>query len=304
MLDRAVVLSSSLRISALLALLAAAPACSEAPELEGAQLAQLECAPAGLDGCSSCATDQGPLTVCERPGAGKVDGQGCVGDVNADGKVSFADLQEILGAWGSHRDDPGYTAARDVNDDGVVNHKDFGAVIGNLGCKGAPPTEPVPAPATAPELLPAELRSPAERPAEWTQIEDSTLALINERRAAGATCGDTWYPPVGPLALQQQIRAAAREHSADMAEHGYFSHIDLEGNAPMDRMLEAGFSGMAFGENIAAGQPTPAVVVDAWMNSPGHCENIMSPLFTLSGVGYVAAPTSVYRHFWTQNFGG
>ena len=68
-------------------------------------------------------------------------------------------------------------------------------------------------------------------------------------------------------------------------------------------MERAGYSFQAAGENIAAGQTTPQEVVDGWMQSPGHCSNIMSPSFTEIGVGYVLAPQGQLPHYWTQTFG-
>jgi uncharacterized protein YkwD len=49
------------------------------------------------------------------------------------------------------------------------------------------------------------------------------------------------------------------------------------------------------GENIAKGQRSPQEVMDAWMNSQGHRENILSPNFTMIGVGY-------YNGYWVQEF--
>jgi len=65
-------------------------------------------------------------------------------------------------------------------------------------------------------------------------------------------------------------------------------------------LRQFGISWRAWGENIAAGQRTPEIVVDAWMNSPGHRANILSPNFSKIGVGYVT--NSSGRPYWTQIF--
>ena len=57
------------------------------------------------------------------------------------------------------------------------------------------------------------------------------------------------------------------------------------------------------GENIAAGYPTPADVVEGWMNSQGHRENILTPNFKHLGVGYVTK-NSGYFWYWSQMFIG
>ena len=68
-------------------------------------------------------------------------------------------------------------------------------------------------------------------------------------------------------------------------------------------MTKAGYTWSAAGENIAAGQTTPSAVVTSWMNSSGHCNNIMSPSFKHLGVGYYYGSASTYKHYWTQDFG-
>jgi uncharacterized protein YkwD len=89
-----------------------------------------------------------------------------------------------------------------------------------------------------------------------------------------------------------------------MATRNYFSHESPEGVTPVDRMREGGFRGCATGENIAAGQPNPELVVQGWLESPGHCANIREPRFNRIGVGYQPMPSNHFAHFWVQNFGG
>lgn len=57
---------------------------------------------------------------------------------------------------------------------------------------------------------------------------------------------------------------------------------------------------MTVGENIAAGQQTPAEVMNAWMNSQGHRENIMNSSFGQIGVGVVKGGS--YGIYWVQMF--
>ncbi|MGE5836219.1 MAG: CAP domain-containing protein [Acidobacteriota bacterium] len=136
-------------------------------------------------------------------------------------------------------------------------------------------------------------------------LEDQVFALINQRRAAGATCGGTPYPPVPALAMNSSLRTAARLHSQDMAANNYFSHTSLDGTTFDQRIRNAGYAGsFPWGENIAAGPSTAEAVVDGWMASPGHCANIMSPSFRATGIGYGFGASAAYRHYWTQTFGG
>lgn len=128
---------------------------------------------------------------------------------------------------------------------------------------------------------------------------------MNQRRAAGATCGGTTYGPAPALAVSATLRVAARSHSEEMATHNYFSHTSYDGRTFSQRISAAGYTGASpWGENIAAGQSSPAAVVNGWMNSTGHCANIMNPSYRAIGVGYGYRAASNYGHYWTQDFGG
>ncbi|CAM4508099.1 CAP domain-containing protein [Corallococcus exiguus] len=137
----------------------------------------------------------------------------------------------------------------------------------------------------------------------WVQFETDVLNLINQRRAAGATCGGVVKPAVGALTTNDKLRCAARKHSKDMGTNNFFSHTGSNGSTPWQRMASAGYSYRTAAENIAAGYGTAQAVVDGWMASTGHCNNIMNGALKQSGIGYFNAPSSTYRAYWTQDFG-
>jgi uncharacterized protein YkwD len=139
--------------------------------------------------------------------------------------------------------------------------------------------------------------------ASWTSFENEVLTLVNQRRAAGATCGGVYKPPVPAVTLDTRLRCAARRHSMDMGTQNFFAHNSLDGTTPWQRMTNAGYAWRTAGENIAAGQATPSAVMTSWMNSTGHCNNIMNGSFKHLGVGYYYGSTSTYKHYWTQDFG-
>jgi uncharacterized protein YkwD len=140
-------------------------------------------------------------------------------------------------------------------------------------------------------------------PPTWSDLEWQVLDLTNARRAKGATCDTDTFGPAGPLEMDEVIRVAARLHSQDMGQQNYFEHDSLDGRTFDQRMSMAGFDGPSpWGENIAAGQPTAADVVEGWMNSPGHCRNIMSPDYHVIGIGYAFVEGSDFGHYWTQDF--
>jgi uncharacterized protein YkwD len=148
-----------------------------------------------------------------------------------------------------------------------------------------------------------DCRNPATWPADWTAYEDEVLALINQQRAAGATCGTTVKPPVGPLVMNAELREAVRCHSLDMGTRGYFSHVTPEGVDPWQRIAQAGYTASPTGENIAAGYGTPAAAVQGWVTSEGHCNNLMAAGSNETGIGYASVTGSPYRAYWTQAFG-
>lgn len=102
------------------------------------------------------------------------------------------------------------------------------------------------------------------------------------------------------LTVNDRLVAAARAHSADMAERDYFDHSSPEGDGPGDRAAEAGYDAWG-GENIAFGYPTAQAVVDAWMDSAGHRANILNCGFVAIGVGAIADDDGAI--YWTQTFG-
>jgi uncharacterized protein YkwD len=131
------------------------------------------------------------------------------------------------------------------------------------------------------------------------------LALVNQHRVAGATCGDRGrFAPVSALVWNDALTSASLVHSDDMVAANFFSHTGSDGRSAGQRMTAAGYVWRTWGENIAAGQPTVASVVAGWMNSPGHCANLMNANFRDIGVACVAGSSgNPYRTYWTQNFG-
>ncbi len=114
------------------------------------------------------------------------------------------------------------------------------------------------------------------------------VSLVNkERKKAG----------LKPLVIHTNLTKMAVAKAKDMNTNKYFSHTSPTYGSPFDMMKKFGITFNYAGENIAKGQKTPAEVVKAWMNSPGHRANIMNKNFTLIGVGYV-------NGYWAQAFVG
>jgi uncharacterized protein YkwD len=88
-----------------------------------------------------------------------------------------------------------------------------------------------------------------------------------------------------------------------MANGSYFSHQDPNGDVARDRARAAGYNGRQVGENIASGQGSPDKAMQGWLASPGHCANLMNPMFTQVGAAYGTNPNSKAGVYWTMMFG-
>jgi len=141
-------------------------------------------------------------------------------------------------------------------------------------------------------------------PAEWTRFENEVLEIANEYRVQGYDCRTGGqFPAALPLTSNEALRCAARRHSLDMIERNFFDHVNPDGEAPDVRVGRTSYPARGVGENIAAGQARPRAVVEGWMNSDGHCANMMNGLFEELGTGYAKDETTRFNHFWTQVFG-
>ena len=125
-------------------------------------------------------------------------------------------------------------------------------------------------------------------------------ALVNAARARARQCGTEDFEAVPPLAWDARLADAAEDHSRDMAGNDFFSHSGSDGSSVGMRATAAGFSWSTVGENIAAGQRSAAEAVDGWIESPGHCRNIMNPRFASLGMACVSDPGATYGTYWTQ----
>ena len=135
------------------------------------------------------------------------------------------------------------------------------------------------------------------------QVTQRVLELANEARAHARRCGSKSFAAVPPLTLAPKLTRAAREHSKDMAKHNEFEHQGSDGSSPPDRATRAGYVWRTVGENIAAGATSADEVMEGWLASPGHCENLMDPRFTETGIGYAVDARSESGVYWTQMFG-
>lgn len=97
---------------------------------------------------------------------------------------------------------------------------------------------------------------------------DQLLALTNEKRIENG---------LSPLTLNNQLSVAASSKADDMFIKNYWSHNSPDGTSPWDFIKGAGYTYTYAGENLARGFDNPSDVVNAWMASPEHRKNMLSP---------------------------
>lgn len=119
------------------------------------------------------------------------------------------------------------------------------------------------------------------------------LARINSERATAGRA---------PVTLCTTLMTAAQRHSDDQAANSRMSHTGSNGSTLSQRAEAAGYrnwTGLA--ENVAAGQSTVTIVMNAWMGSTGHRNNLLSATYQHVGLG--RAPSGSGSLYWTQKFG-
>lgn len=133
-------------------------------------------------------------------------------------------------------------------------------------------------------------------------LASRVLELVNEARVRGSRCGERSFAPAPPVRLSGTLAGVAFGHAVDMAEHNYFEHEDRAGHSPADRVRAVGYKEKLVGENIAYGPKSADEVVQGWLDSPGHCENIMDPRFAEMGIAYAPGHASKHGLYWVQLF--
>jgi uncharacterized protein YkwD len=135
-------------------------------------------------------------------------------------------------------------------------------------------------------------RKSEDRPSPATdglrqRSELQMLGMINADRTAPSTLEET-KGLARPLQWDDKLAEVARQHSEDMAQHGFFSHTGSDGSDPALRASKAGIPWRCTGENIAKVSDV-AQAEKLFMDEPkfqqNHRANILKPEYTRAGVG-------------------
>ncbi|MEM1335937.1 MAG: CAP domain-containing protein [Actinomycetota bacterium] len=147
------------------------------------------------------------------------------------------------------------------------------------------------APAPAPAPTPAPAPVPAPSVVALDPLLVTVLELTNAERAAVG---------LAPLVVDPLLNEAAQFHSDDQARRNELTHFGVNGESPGDRIRDTGYRFRTWAENAAMGYRTAEHVMEGWMNSPGHRDNILRSTVTEIGLGLAYTDTGV--PYWTQKF--
>jgi uncharacterized protein YkwD len=105
-----------------------------------------------------------------------------------------------------------------------------------------------------------------------------------------------------PLQWHAQLAQVAQQHADTMAREGWFDHVDTQGRAVGERLMDAGFVYRFAGENISAGKATAQETFDWWLQSAPHRDNMLKAEFTDIGFGYCFMQTdrNHFHHYWVM----
>jgi len=107
---------------------------------------------------------------------------------------------------------------------------------------------------------------------------DEVFRLTNQKRQEAG---------LPPLKLDHVLSQAAKNKGEDMLAKDYWAHVSPDGVEPWKFFLDAGYKYRYAGENLARDFSNAASAVDAWMASPSHRENMLSPKYEEIGIAVV-----------------
>lgn len=107
---------------------------------------------------------------------------------------------------------------------------------------------------------------------------DEIIRLTNEKRAEAG---------LAPVQYNAALAQGATAKGHDMFEKGYWAHVAPDGTQPWAFFISAGYHYKYAGENLARDFSDASSAVNAWMASPSHRENMLSPKYKEIGIGVV-----------------
>jgi uncharacterized protein YkwD len=87
------------------------------------------------------------------------------------------------------------------------------------------------------------------------------------------------------LNVNQKLMSGAQTKAEDMAKRQYFAHFGPDGQTPWEFFETAGYDYEIAGENLAITNESEQKVIDGWMNSTTHKDNLLNSKYTDFGIG-------------------
>lgn len=155
-------------------------------------------------------------------------------------------------------------------------------------------------------LSPASSVADGATPCGIALSTEAVMQRLNQIRTAGRVCrGAAEASPANgrPLHWNPELAAAALDQSSEMALQRKMSHRDRSDRALGERLRARGYRFAAAYENVAVGYGSVDDVVEAWLQSEHHCENLMNAAVVELGMacidGSAMEPRSE-RRYWTM----
>lgn len=120
----------------------------------------------------------------------------------------------------------------------------------------------------------SDVKSP---PPNSTQFRTAVLKEVNALRQKGCRCGAQKFRPTHPLKWNELLTEAAKRHALDIAGRRQLDHTGRDGSSVMTRTTDTGYNWQSVAENIAYGYWDIPSVIQGWVESKGHCKNMMNP---------------------------
>jgi uncharacterized protein YkwD len=163
-----------------------------------------------------------------------------------------------------------------------------------------PTSPPVNPPANPPVNPPASSAITVANSCALPSFQSDVMAAMNAARSQARNCGAKAYAAAPAVRWNDKLFAASAGHSADMAARNNMSHIGSDGSEFWDRTKKQGYT-TATGENVAYGYGSVQDVMQGWVKSAGHCENIMKS--TANDVAVACVRSSNSTPYWTMLLG-
>lgn len=127
-----------------------------------------------------------------------------------------------------------------------------------------------------------------------SELGQLAVNQINAIRASARSCGGVSFGAAAPIAWNDKVESSALVQADYMQTSDSLTHTGSGGSTLGDRVSAAGYSWAGVAENIGWGYASLDEVLQGWLESPGHCANLMSPDYSEIGIGQSGSGSDAY----------